>query len=43
MDAAFNQLGSLPMARVLKLRAAATTELDAERAKLAARRAARAT
>jgi len=42
MDAAFNDVGSLPLARVLKLRSAASAELDAERAQLAARRAMRA-
>ena len=41
MLVAFNGIGSMPMARILRLRADATVEVEAERAALAARRAAR--
>lgn len=43
MQAAFNEVGSLPLKRVLKLRADAFEALEQQRASLAARRAARAT
>ena len=42
MTTAFQGIGSMPGARLERMRAAASTEVEAERASLAARRAARA-